>query len=107
MQLVPVDFVNVMQQKFAVPVPADAPAPHTSEELVSVGSAPLVHENPCPSQPDTLALAHAVFEGALLLDEHAKETSEHAARNQSEGERMNVIEQSSNVSAKAAASTLA
>lgn len=95
LQLVPVDFVNVMQQKFAVPVPAAAPTPHTSDELVSVGSAPLVHENPCPLQPDTVALVHAVVEGALLLDEHAAVKSTPATRNENECARKNLIEQSS------------
>jgi hypothetical protein len=92
LQLVPIDFVNVMQQNVATPLPVPVPTPQTSEELLSVGSAPLVHENPCPLQPLTVALEHVcAVEPLLLLDEHATETKALATRNKIQMERRDLI----------------
>lgn len=87
LQLVPVDLTNGIQQKSATPVPAASPAPHTRVELVSVGSAPLVHEKPWPLHPETVALVHVCPEGALLLDEHATRDSDVATKTNAEIER--------------------
>jgi hypothetical protein len=91
LQLVPLDLTNEIQQKSATPVPAALPSPHTSEEFVSVGSAPFVHENPCPPQPDTVALVQLSPDGALLLDEHATTANEVATKTNAEIERRDFI----------------